>query len=232
LPYRKLPHTDAARLKALKTLLDNNDIYTVGNRFIDWKTLGRAQPAYDRLHTAVEQYHIACQTQTRKAGRYDKLLRNVTMYVSHFFQVLLMCVERGEIKRTQLPLFGLDKQATVIPNIRSIDGLLSWGAKAIEGEKARVKQGGRPIYNPTIGMVATHYDIFREAYEQQSNLKQRTQRAQDDLQKLRPEVDDIILELWNQIEAHYQDEPPERRFSECRKFGITYYYRRHEEHLY
>ena len=31
MPYRRLPKTDAARLKALKTLLDNNDIYTVRN---------------------------------------------------------------------------------------------------------------------------------------------------------------------------------------------------------
>ena len=43
MPYRRLPKTDAARLRALKTLLDNNDIYTVRNRFIDWKTLNRAQ---------------------------------------------------------------------------------------------------------------------------------------------------------------------------------------------
>lgn len=56
MPYRRLPKTDAARLRALKTLLDNNDIYTVRNRFIDWKTLNRAQPAYDRLLTASEQY--------------------------------------------------------------------------------------------------------------------------------------------------------------------------------
>ena len=55
MPYRRLPKTDAARLRALKTLLDNNDIYTVRNRFIDWKTLNRAQPAYDRLLTASGQ---------------------------------------------------------------------------------------------------------------------------------------------------------------------------------
>ena len=44
MPYRRLPKTDSARLKALKTLLENNEIYTVRNRFIDWKLLNRAQP--------------------------------------------------------------------------------------------------------------------------------------------------------------------------------------------
>ena len=43
MPYRRLPKTDAARLKALKTLLDNNDIYTVRNNFVGWKSLNKAQ---------------------------------------------------------------------------------------------------------------------------------------------------------------------------------------------
>ena len=95
MPYRRLPKTDAARLKALKTLLNNNDIYTVRNRFIDWQTLNRAQPAYDRLLTAYEQYRVCLQAQTRSSGRFDKLQHKASVYVSHFLQVLLMAVERG-----------------------------------------------------------------------------------------------------------------------------------------
>ena len=45
-------------------------------------------------------------------------------------------------------------------------------------------------------------------------------------------IDDTILELWNQIEAHYADLPPETRFNACRKLGVIYYYRRHEPHIY
>lgn len=67
MPYRRLPKTDAARLRALKTLLDNNEIYTVRNRFIDWKTLNRAQPAYDKLLTASEQYKVSYAAQLRGA---------------------------------------------------------------------------------------------------------------------------------------------------------------------
>ena len=59
MPYRRLPKTDAARLKALKTLLDNNDIYTARNKFIDWKLINSAQPLHDRLLTATEQYKIS-----------------------------------------------------------------------------------------------------------------------------------------------------------------------------
>ncbi|MBR5655413.1 MAG: hypothetical protein IKW98_01825 [Prevotella sp.] len=232
MPYRRLPKTDAARLRALKTLLDNNDIYVVRNRFLDWKTLNRAQPAYDRLLTANEQYRVSSQAQTRHTAKLERLQRNATIYVSHFVQVLLMSVERGETKRQLLPLYGLEEDMTTVPNIKTLDRLVEWGEKIVEGEKTRIKKGGRPIYNPSIGMVSTHLDIFREAYEQQRRLQQRTQKVVADLQTIRPEVDEILLDLWNQIEKHFENEPPEVRFAECRKFGVVYYYRRHEPHDY
>ena len=232
MPYRRLPKTDAARLRALKTLLDNNDVYVVRNRFLDWKTLNRAQPAYDRLLTANEQYRVSSQAQIRHTAKLERLQRNATIYVSHFVQVLLMSVERGETNRQLLPLYGLEADTTTVPNIKTLERLVEWGEKIVAGEKERIKKGGRPIYNPSIGMVSTHLDIFREAFEQQRRLQQRTQKVVADLQAIRPEVDDILLELWNQIEKHFENEPPEVRFAECRKFGVVYYYRRHEPHDY
>lgn len=232
MPYRRLPNTDASRLRALKTLLDSNDIYTVRNRFIDWKTINRAQPAYDKLLTASEQYRMCYAAQLRNTGKGDKLQRNATMYVSHFLQVLMMSVERGEIKKSSLKLYGLEEDSNALPNIKNVSGLLEWGRLAVEGEKARIKKGGRPIYNPTIGMVSTHLDIFRENNEQQKRLQDRTAQALENLKKIRPEVDGVLLELWNQIEANFKNEPPEVRFTECRKYGVVYYYRRKEEHLY
>ena len=228
MPYRRLPKTDAARLRALKTVLDSNDLYTVRNRFVDWQTINRARPAYDRLLTASEQYRLACSARVRGVGKIDKLQRNASMYVSHFLQVLMMAVERGEIKRSALKLYGMDEGTSTLPNMKSIGGLLRWGRLAVEGEKARVKQGGRPIYNPTIGMVSTHIDIFNDCYQQQKRLKDNIGRALESLKRIRPEVDDVILELWNQIEAHFKDEPPETRFDMCRKFGVVYYYRKGE----
>lgn len=232
MPYRRLPKTDAARLKALKTLLQNDDIYTVRNRFINWQTLSKAQNLYNQLLTASEQYKMAYTSQTHDSQKIDKLKARATMYVSHFLQVLLMAVERGEIKPALLKLYGMEENATAIPNIKTTDGLLEWGKKTVEGEKARLKAGGRPIYNPTIGMVSTHLDIFAETVKRKRMLMARTQNFGKAVEKIRPETDEVLLDLWNQIEAHFADLPPEKRFNECRKLGVVYYYRRNEEHLY
>jgi len=219
-------------LKALKTLLSNNDTYTVRDRFIDWKTINQAQPAYDKLLTAYEQYKMNLKAQTRCTSKIEKLQRNAYMFVSHFLQVLFLAVERGEIKRQLLGLYGLETDASSVPNLKTVDGLLDWGQKVIEGERKRLKQGGRPIYNPSIGMVSTHYDIYRDVIEKQRALVGKVNLSLEKLQQLRPQVDEILLDLWNQIEKHFENEPPETRFNHCREYGIVYYYRRHEPHIY
>lgn len=232
MPYRRFPKTDAARLKSLKTLLDNNDIYTVRNNIVDWKLLNQAQSLYDRLYTASGQYRLMLKAQARHSAKIDKMMHNATMYVSHFLQVLFLAVERREIKNIHLNLYGLTVDTTALPNIKTGEGLVDWAPKIIEGEKTRIKKGGRPIYNPTIGMVATHFDIFKEAYDKQRTLVDKTQKALEQTRALRPETDELLFEIWNKVEKHYENEPPEVRFAKCRELGVIYYYRRHEPHLY
>lgn len=226
MPYRRLPKTDAARLKALKTVIDNNDIYTVRNRFIDWKTLNGAQQVYGKLLSANQQYNLNHDAQIRRGLKMDKLQHNAEMYISHFIQVLYMAMQRGEIKEQNKDLYKLSAGDYSLPNIKTNEGLITWGKNIIEGEKERLKKGGRPIYNPTIGMVSTHYDIFKEAYETQQMMQERTNKSFEALKQIRPEADEILLDLWNQIEKHFADEQSlKKRLDDCRKFGIVYYYR-------
>ena len=232
MPYRRLPKTDAARLKALKTVLDCNDIYTVRNRVVDWQVLNRCRPAYDRLLTACEQYRVCLAAQKRKTGQVDKLQRNAAMFVSHFIQVLFLAMERGEIKPKYKQLYGFGPDDTALPPLKTAEAVLEWGQKVAEGERERLRAGGLPIYNPTIGKVATHVDIFRDAYREQQQRRHHTEAALAAIQRLRPEVDAVLLDLWNQIEAHFASSPPEVRYAECRKLGVVYYYRRKEPHVY
>lgn len=232
MPYRRLPKTDAARLKALKTLLDNNDIYTVRNRVVDWAIINKCRSAYDKLLTATEQHKVMMAAQKRVSTRIERLQRNATMYVSHFIQVLLLAIERGEIKKENKKLYGLAVEETAMPQLKTAEQVISVGESVVAGEKQRLKRGGFPIYNPTIGKVATHLDIFRETYGEHHRKMEMTEKALAAVQALRPDIDVILLDLWNQIEAAYASLPPEQRFDACRKLGVVYYYRRHEPHIY
>lgn len=231
MPYRRLPKTDRSRLDALKTLLDNNDIYMARDRFLEWKDINEARTQYDRLLTAVNQYDVDRKAQWRNGTRIKGLQRNAYIYVSHFAQVLIMCVQRGEIKRQMMKLYGMQPDDSQIPFDNSITSIMEWAPKIISGEKERIKKGGRPIYNPTVGMVETHFDIFREAYSRQTALRNRTADMEKRLKELRPAIDELILRIWNQVENHFsrEGELVADRMEECQKFGIRYYLRRKEK---
>lgn len=135
-----------------------------------------------------------------------------------------------EIKPTALQTFyTVDDINETLRLLHNADDAYRLTPNIIEGEKKRIAQGGRPIYNPTIGMVATHYDIFKDIYEQQHIMNEKADRALAELKALRAKLDPIIVDIWNQVEAHFAELPPETRFDECRKYGLIYYYRTGEK---
>ena len=94
----------------------------------------------------------------------------------------------------------------------------------------RTAQGGIPIYNPTIARVKVHYDIFLDSYERQKNLQALTNRSLEELASMRGRADELILDIWNQVETKYQDVTPnEVRLDKCRDYGLIYYYRSSEK---
>ena len=171
MPYRRFPKTDTARLNSLRTLLDNSDVYKTKTRFLDMSVITQAQSYYDKLKSLSNQFLLAYEAQMNNYRRIAKPQKNMMMFVTHFMRVLAMSIERGEIKKSVLAdFFGLDDVDETIHNLHILDEAYRLTPQIIAGEKKRIAAGGRPIYNPTIGMVATHFDIFADIYEQQRIL--------------------------------------------------------------
>ena len=136
MPYRRLPKTDAARLKALRAVTENNVVYTVEGRFLNSEDLAQARKLYQELETASDQYSICMRTQVRYSKRISTLQHNVMMYLSHFLQVLFLAIERGEIEKEKLSLYGLEEM--MVPYLKTPDAIMKWAPKIIEGEKNRL----------------------------------------------------------------------------------------------
>jgi len=224
--YRKLPKTDKLRLKCYQAVLDNDDIYTVENHIMNWHTLNLAQTTYDSFHEAYEQYTIALQNQSRKLKKTAKLFQNAELYLRHFVQVLLMSVQRGEIKPGVLQYYGLDAKTMAIPDFKSKDGIVKNGRLIIDGEKKRLKKSCVPIYNPSIAKVAVHYDILVDALEEEANLRMRVNKTHQTLVDARKEADLVLSLLWDEIARSFAKLPREERPEHCRKYGIIYYERK------
>ena len=57
-----------------------------------------------------------------------------------------------------------------------------------------------------------------------------TNRSLEQLASMRVQADRLILDIWNQVEAKFQDvSPNEKRLEKCRDYGLIYYYRTGEK---
>lgn len=230
MPYRRLPNTDQARIRALKAVVVKVDIYNVYDLAVSLKTLTEARNFLMKFEAA-QLYYAECFDRQAKAGRkHQANVKMARLYISHFIQVLNLAVIRSEVRTAHKEYYGLEIKSNNVPDLSTEAALAEWGRKIVDGENKRLSQGGIPIYNPTIAKVKVHYDIFMESYEKQKNLQALTVRSLDALASMRAEADALILDIWNQVEQKYAEIlPNEKRLEMCRNYGLIYYYRTGEK---
>ncbi len=231
MPYRRLPNTDQARLHALQNAVQRASEADFTEQVLTYKTLNEAKRFVGIFETQVSQYHQNFQSKVSANKEYRHIVANARMYISHFIQVLNLAVVRGEIKKDLKELYKLDIDNHILPDLSSEEDLLVWGANIIEGELERTRNGGFPIYNPTISKVKVHYDIFKEKQVMQQMHKKTANRSYEDLEVLRKQADELILEIWNQVEAYFADKLPYEKLRSCKNYGLIYYYRTGEKKL-
>lgn len=231
MPYRRLPNTDLARLRTLRTAVQRAADSPFSEQVLTYKSLNEAQRFLLTFEGQLSQYSEDRESKVMANQKYRHIVANARMYISHFIQVLNLAAIRGDIKREQMLLYKLDPDVHSLPDLSTEKDLLEWGQNIIEGEQQRQSQGGFPIYNPTIAKVKVHYDIFKENQVNQKVHKKKTKMLTADMGEYRAQADAIIVDIWNQVEEHYKDLLPYARMCACKEYGVIYYYRPHEKRL-
>jgi len=231
MPYRRLPNTDQARLRALRTAIQQVEKQEFGNLVISYKTVLEAKAYLNVFEKQLNQYQLTLDSQVSANKKYQQIVHNARLYISHFIQVLNLSVIRGDIKKDHKLFYHLDPNLHTVPDLSTEASLIQWGKSIIEGENERIRNGGLPIYNPAIAKVQVHYEVFKEYKSTQKIYQNTTNRNWEDLVSLREKGDVIILNIWNQVEAKFKSEPPYTRMIKCQTFGLVYYYRKGEQEL-
>jgi hypothetical protein len=190
-------------------------------------TYHRAKELLERFSREVAVYKRCIAEQSPKKGNesYEAALKKARMYVSHFIQVLSMCIMRGEVARSKRPYYGLPENEDTVPNLFSEASVLEWGQKIIAGEQRRQGEGGVPIYNPTMGRVSVVFELFKEMYDRRHLLQTRTAEALANISNMRYEVDELIFEVWGEVEKSFASLSGDARIKKCAEYGVIYYYR-------
>ena len=228
MPYRRLPNTDSARIKAMKIAFSKGKDLPPFKLAFSQATFTKIQSLLPSYEHALSENKTAYNLQIEKNKDYHKQARKAKLYVSHFIQVINLAIIRGDLPVTTRAFFGMDEDERKLPSLQTDEELLEWGHKLIEGEKERRNTNLTPITNPTIAVVKVFFDRFLEVYNFQNTLKKRCQRAQSDINDKRAAVDQVIQQLWNEVEDTFKDLPEELRREKASEYGIVYVFRKNE----
>ncbi len=228
MPYRRLPNTDNARIKALKMAVEKAESTDFQDLSISPNVLSEAKSVLNHFEHLCLRYQQMYDTQIKANKSFLGKVKNARMYISHFVQVLYLSVLRAEIKEEHLDLYGLEAASMVVPELTTNEQLLEWGQKIIDGENSRILQGGVPIYNPSVAKVKVMYSLFKDSYQTQKLHQKATTRMMNEAANYREIVDKVIYDIWEEVEKCNTDLPPEQRLAINRQYGIIYYYRKGE----
>ena len=228
MPYRRLPNTDTARIKALKTAIVKAERTDYNELPFSSKVLSEANKSLTEFEALCFRYRRMQDIQVKANKSFQTKIKNARMYISHFVQILYMSVLRSEIKENQLQYYGLEKANMIVPDLASNDSILEWGEKIIDGENERISKGGVPIYNPSIAKVNVMFSLFKEGYQNQKLHQKGTLRVMNEVATYREKIDKVIFDIWEEVEKSSMNIPSERRLERNREYGVVYYYRKGE----
>lgn len=233
MPYRRLPTTDKARLRALEQALKKVGEISVRKIPFSKHSIEELQSVKSQFENASKHYELNIKQQSDNAKHYKTVMETARMYLGHFIQVLLFASDRGEINGG-IKFYGqLQTLEGKIPSLNTEQEILEWGKVIVNGEQNRVRQGGSAIYSPSIALVKFKLEEFNDAAMFQQNLKRNTLRSFEKMQTLRKTTNDFIAQLWTEIETHIEMEviSPEQKRQLAEEFGIVYVLRRKERKL-
>lgn len=226
MPYRRLPNTDAARLKALRVAISLSIRKSPIDLAYNQPTLIKAKNFLPLFEQTISRQKQAFKTQVDRSKQYLDLKEKAKLYISHFFQVMNMMIQRNELPEETREFYEINRANKSIPILNTDQELLDWGKNLIQGDLNRMRIGGKMITNPTAAVVRVHFEQFKHAYFYQKDLQKINNTSLQKIAQLRTEADQIILSIWNQVEEFFADIPDDdARREHCSEYGISYVFR-------
>jgi len=192
------------------------------------KTIVRLQKFLPLYEHSIQLQKQSIASQKKKSMEYNESMRKARIYLTHFIKVMNMAIFRGDLPAESRAYFGIATNESSVPSLYTENELISWGKRIIEGEEFRIRKGGSPITNPTIAVVKVRFEKFIEAWDYHKTLIKKTLDYAERTSDMRKEADEIILEIWNEVESRHNSLPEDTRKKECEDYGLVYFYRKNE----
>jgi hypothetical protein len=228
MPYRRLPNTDSARIRAMRNALERGKEIPPFKMAYSQENLVKLQAFIPQFEHTIGLQRQTLTSQSDKSKDFQEISRKARLYVTHFLRVMNMAITRGELPNETRTYYGLASDDHTVPTVVSDNELITWGKRIIDGEDFRKRKGLTPIANPSIAVVKVWYEQFMDSYRFHKTLNKRSTEYATKTAELRKQADDLILSIWNEVENSFAKLSDEERRSEAELYGLVYVFRKNE----
>jgi len=219
---RKLPNSDEGRKRALDLAKGKKDNTPAPDIVITPNTVLRLDAAQPDFEQKMQERDDALSVQAISTSAKDAGMFVAKNYISDFIQTFNSGVARGIFPKEHRAYYHLDINSNSVPPLTNEASIVEWGQWLIDGDPRRVAAGGAAMSMPTIAEVAAKFTIFMNANHLQSTNKDAFDAAQEVVQAMRPDVDALILRIWNEVETAFDNESIESKRRNAREWGVVY----------
>ena len=99
MPYRRLPNTDQARIRALKAVVVKGDIYNVYDLAVSLKTLTDARNFLMKFEAAQTYYAECFERQSKAARKHQSNVKIARLYIC----LLYTSPSPRDMRRSRMP---------------------------------------------------------------------------------------------------------------------------------
>jgi len=230
MPFRRLPDSDNTRTNALQTAREKADATDPAQWAISPETKARIDAILPQWKTEVTERGSALSEQLEASKEEDEAQAFCALTSTHFIQVFNLGITRGVYKESDRAFYGIDGNDSNTPHITTEAETTRWAMAIIDGDAERMADGvAAPMVNPSAADVQAALDDWQARHTTQSSTKDTYDKEQEDVEGMRPEVDDLIIDIWDEVEFTYRkdDAPSKRR--KAREWGVFYATRPGEE---
>lgn len=192
------------------------------------KNLVKLQGFLPQFEHTIGLQRQTMSSQSNKSSEYQEAIRKARLYIAHFLRVMNMAIFRGELPAETRTYYGIPADDATIPPLTTDNELVTWGKRIIDGEDFRKKKGLTPVTNPSIAVVKVWYDQFLDAHRFHKTLSRKSTEYAVRTAEMRQEADELIVNIWNEVEGSLNGMPDEEKRGEAEKYGLVYVFRKNE----
>lgn len=222
MPVIDRPNTDAQRLQAMEAAKLKADVTPAASLAFSADTLARLVAFLPNFNTQVQERGSALSAQAGVTTLADKAKTKLKLFISHFFQVFDFGIAREVYTADQRAHFQLDVNQEALPQLDTEQQIQLWAGRIVTGDAARTAAGGAAMTNPTAAQVEAEQATYVTAQGNQSVKKEAYDTEQEDVAALRPEADDIIADIWDEVEFTFRKDTPPSKRRKAREYGVVY----------